>query len=173
MKTKFAGHLLVGLVCAGLFGPSAEMAAGMSIGGGAYYQKTVGEIEENDDFDDDAISWLVSLQMELPVIFTLEGDLEITPDYGGSDETLLQPQAYLLIGSLIYAGAGIGVAYLDGEWSDDPFYALRAGLDIPLGDRVSFDINANYRFMDSSVFDDLDEEDSDSITFGALIRFDL
>ncbi len=61
---------------------------------------------------------------------------------------------------------------IDGEWFDKPFYALRAGVDIPLGP-VGVDINANYRFMDTGVFEDVDSEDFDSITFGAIVRFGL
>jgi hypothetical protein len=67
---------------------------------------------------------------------------------------------------------GIGTGYIDSTWFNAPFYALRAGVDIPLGP-VSVDINANYRFMDTAVFEDAGTEDFDSITFGAIVRFKL
>ena len=98
--------------------------------------------------------------------------MEWVPDYGGSDKSLWLPQAFFLVGGLIYGGAGIGIGYIDGEWFDKPFYALRASVDIPLGP-VSVDINANYRFMNNSVSENIDSEDLDSITFGAIVRFGL
>ena len=101
-----------------------------------------------------------------------EGDVEFVPDYLGSDEMLYQPQAYALIGGLIYGGAGIGIGYLDGEWFDNPFYALRAGVDLPVGN-LHVDVNANYRFLSSKAFDSVDDKDLDSVTFGAIVRFDL
>jgi len=170
---RYSICLLGLLVCWGQIIPSSGVAAGHSIGGGAYYQKTLGDIKDSDEFDEDAISWMACYQLELNKLVKIEADLEIAPDYGGSDEILYQPQGYVLLGTWIYAGAGIGIGYLDGEWNDDPFYAFRAGLDLPLGERIHLDINANYRFMDASVLDDIDEEDADAITFGALLRFGL
>ena len=35
------------------------------------------------------------------------------------------PQGWALVGSVLYGGAGIGIGNFDGEWQDDPFYALR------------------------------------------------
>ncbi len=176
---KLTIYLTALLLCMGMFMPATGMAQGEpeeslhSIGFGAYYQKTVGDIKDNDDFDEDAISWVVSYQYALSEYLTLEADLEFTPDFGGSDEVFYLPQAYLLFGTWIYGGAGIGMGYLDSEWSDRPVYAFRAGLDLPLGDRLHVDVNANYRFISSSAFDEVDEDDADSITFGAALRIDL
>ena len=168
---RYLIRILGVMIVVTLLVPSAAWAGRHSLGAGAYYLKTLGDIKDNSDFDEDALSWLVSYQFEMSPLFTLEGDVEFTPDYGASDEVLYQPQAYLLLGSWIYAGAGIGIGYLDGNWNDDPFYALRAGLDLPLGDRFSVDINANYRFLNSTVFDDINEEDADAIMFGATLRY--
>jgi len=174
--TLYLTGLFVGL---GLLLPATGMAQGdpvdsrHSIGIGGHYLLTVGDIEKDDDFDEDAIGWLVSYQFALDDLLTLEANLEFDLDYGGSDETFYLPQAYVLFGDWIYVGAGIGFGYIDSEWLDDPVYMFRGGLDIPLGDTLHVDINANYRFMSSSVFDEIDEEDSDAITFGAVLRLDL
>jgi len=155
-----------------LFTATASRAQlGLRLGGGIHYLKTVGDIKDTPEFDDDAFNFVASAQLGTG-LFKFEADIEWVPDYGGSDESLWLPQAFALIGGMIYGGAGIGTGSIDGEWFDKPFYALRAGVDIPLGP-VGVDINANYRFMDTSVFEDIDNEDFDSITFGAIVRFGL
>lgn len=166
--------LSVVLVCLSLVAiqPASAAQSDHLLGVGVNYLKTLGDIKDNSDFDEDAISFLGTYQFQMEFL-KLEATLELVPDYGGSDEILWEPQGYILLGSWIYAGAGIGLGYLDGEWFDDPFYALRAGLDLPLAERIHLDINANYRFMDSSVFDDIDSTDADALIFGAAIRFKL
>jgi len=173
MLMKYSVSILGLLVCLSLLLPSACLSAEHMIGGGVLYQKTLGDIKDNDEFDDDAINWIASYQLASDSPIKLEIDLEIVPDFGGSDMTFYMPQGYLLFGSRIYVGAGIGYGYLDGEWTNDPFYAFRGGLDLPLGEKVHLDINANYRFMDFAVLDDIDSQDADAITFGAILRFEL
>lgn len=166
-KKYLVGALIGGtqlLLASSLFGA-------YSIGGGAYYQHTLGDIKNEDGFDENAISWVISYQQELSEFFTLEADLELAPDYGDTGDIYYQPQAYLLFGSWLYGGAGIGIGYLDGEWNDDPFYALRVGLNLPLTETLHIDLAANYRFEKISVLGDLDEDDADNITFGAYLRF--
>ena len=153
-----------------LFTASASHA-GWSLGGGIHYLKTVGDIADAPEFDSNAVNIVASAQLSIP-LFKFEGDVEWVNDYGGWGDSLLLPQAFVLIGGLFYGGAGIGTGYIDGKWFDGPFYALRAGVDIPLGP-VGIDINANYRFMNTSVFEDAGSEDLDSITFGAIVRFKL
>jgi hypothetical protein len=103
-------------------------------------------------------------------MFSLELDLEYFPDgFAGSTEDAFSPQAYLLIGRGLYGGAGVGVTYSDGETSD-LFYAAKIGFDIAIIPHVSLDINANYRFNDWSL---IDEVDTDTVTLGALVRFRL
>lgn len=144
---------------------------GSSIGGGLHYLRTLGSIKDNSEWDPDAIGFLVSYQYEFTLL-KMEADLEWIPDYGGTDESLFQPHAWALIGGLIYGGAGIGIGYWDGDWQDNPFYALRAGVDLGLGP-VSLDAYASYRFQDSKVFEDMDEDDLDALTFAAIVRFDF
>jgi len=147
---------------------SSSAQLGLRIGGGIHYVKTVGDIKDTPEFDDNAFNLVASAQLDKG-LFKFEGDVEWIVDYGGSDESLWLPQAFVLVGGLVYGGVGIGTGYIDGEWFDKPFYAVRAGVDFPVGP-VSLDINANYRFMDTSVFDNIDNEDFDSITFGAIVR---
>ncbi len=153
-----------------LFTASASRAE-FRLGGGIHYLKTVGDIKDAPEFDSSAFNIVASGQMTIPP-FKFEGEVEWVNDYGGSGESLLLPQAFVLFGGMLYGGVGIGTGYIDGEWFDKPFYALRAGVDIPLGP-VGIDINANYRFMNTSVFEDAGSEDLDSITFGAIVRFKL
>jgi hypothetical protein len=91
--------------------------------------------------------------------------------FGGASKDMYQPQAYLILGKVIYAAAGIGGYYTDGKLADNPFYAFRVGLDIPLLPILHLDINANYRFEN---WDALSTEgtrvDTDTVTLGAAAR---
>jgi hypothetical protein len=151
---------------------STEAAfAGNQLGGGIHYLATVGDIKDSPDIETNNFNIVVSFKHTSSLI-GFEGDVEFVPNYLGSGEVLYQPQAYVLIGGLIYGGAGIGIGYVDGNWFDNPFYALRAGVDFPLGS-LHLDVNANYRFLSTSAFDSVDQSDLDSVTFGAIVRFDL
>jgi hypothetical protein len=132
--------------------------------------ETVGDIKDAEGFDSSAFNFLLAAKMGLGLI-TIEGDSEWVLDYGGSDKTLWLPQVFALVGHrLIYLGAGIGTGYVDGEWFDHPVYTLRAGVNVPLGP-VSVDVNANYQFMSTTVVEDIDSDDLDSVTFGAVVWF--
>jgi hypothetical protein len=62
----------------------------------------------------------------------------------------------------------------DGDFADDPFYALRAGLNLELLPSVFVDISANYRFNDSAQFEGDDTDiDTDTVFLGAALRFAL
>jgi hypothetical protein len=139
------------------------------LGGGLHYLRTLGEIEENPEWNPDALGFLVSYRYKLTLV-KLEADLEWVPDYGGSDKTLFQPQAWFIAGGLIYGAGGIGGSYIDGGWFDNPFYGLRAGADLTLAG-FNLDLFATYRWQSSTVFDDINEEDLDALTFGAIFRF--
>jgi hypothetical protein len=143
---------------------------GHRIGGGIHYLRTLGDIKDAPDWDENAVAILASYQFAPPGILTIEGDVEWVFNYGGSDKNMIEPQAWLLLGGLIYGSAGIGIGYFDGDWLDNPFYALRAGVDLPLGS-IHLDAFATYRFQNSKVFDDIDQDDLNAITFGAVVRF--
>lgn len=145
--------------------------AGLRVGGGIHYLRTVGDLKDAEGFDKDAVAFLGTVKYKLTML-TVEGDLEVIPDYVGSDELMLQPQAYALIGGLIYGGVGIGVGHLSNFGWQDPFYALRAGVDLNLG-LVDLDVFASYRFQKAKDLEVLGEDDLNSITFGALVSFGM
>ncbi len=82
------------------------------------------------------------------------------------------PEAFVLVGGTIYAGAGVGIYYSDGVFNNSPFFMLRAGLDISILPFLSLDINANYRFNDWGSLDSSDL-DTDTIRLGAALRFSI
>jgi hypothetical protein len=161
--------IIVSLLFAGVIGAPAQ--AGHRLGGGVEYLKTLGDIKDTEEFDSNAFGFLGSYQYSAG-LFKIEGDVEWVPDFGGSSKSLFQPQAYVLIGGLIYGGAGIGTGYIDGDWWSDPFYALRAGVDFTLGG-LDLDAFALYRFQDVEYLEGFGKSDLDSITFGAVVRFGL
>jgi hypothetical protein len=147
-------------------------AADHRIGFGVHHWQTVDDLADEgfEGIDDKGTSGVVSYQYMPEGIFSLELDLEYFADgFAGSTEAAYSPQAYLLIGHGLYAGAGVGVTHSDGETSD-MFYAAKVGFDISIIPRLSLDINANYRFND---WDLIDEVDTDTVTLGALVRLRL
>src|SRR5215210_7069868 len=120
------------------------------IGAGIHHWQTVDDLADEgfEDLDSEGTSGIVSYQYMPEGIFSLELDLEYFADgFAGSTERALSPQAYVLVGHGLYAGAGVGVTHSDGETSD-MFYAARLGFDISIIPRLSVDVNANYRFDD-------------------------
>ena len=152
-------------------GVAANANAGLRIGAGIHYLNTIGDIKDTPGFDKSAIGFLGAVKYPSG-LFTIEGDLEMIPDYVGSDEIMWQPQGYLLIGSLIYGGAGAGIGYLGDFGWQDPFFALRAGVDFMAGP-LDLDIFATYRFQKAGDLESLGSDDFNSITFGALVNFGL
>jgi len=155
------GILLIGGLC-------DQARCEYRLGGGLHYLRTLGDIKDADKFDEDALGFLVSYQKVFSSL-RFEGDVELIPDFGGSDKMLLQPQAWVLLGSLIYVSGGIGIGYFDGDWQDNPFYAIRAGVDLAVGG-LNLDGFASYRFQSSTVFEDLDQNDLDALTLGVIVR---
>lgn len=142
------------------------------IGGGANYWVALEDIEVGDDsLDDDGLSFLASYQY-ITGLFGLELDLEFLPDRFG--ESAIAPQAYVLLGRSLYAGIGLGIVYSDSEFSDEPFFALRAGFNLELLPGLYADIYGNYRFNDKATFDDEETDiDTDTVFLGAALRFAL
>jgi hypothetical protein len=165
--------LIALLVVFSAFATAGIASAGVSLGAGIHYLHNVGEIDEADgvDFDENSLGFLGSL-MASAGFLNLEGQVEYVPNYLGSDEAMWIPQAWALLGSTLYAGAGIGIGHIDGDWQDDPFYGLRAGVNLPLG-AVGLDAYGTYLFWNDDAFEDVTGEDLDSITFAALLRFNL
>ncbi len=147
--------------------------AGSSIGGGIHYLHNLGDLKKNSNLDwgQDSFSLMGSYQWAGPLL-KVEADVEYIFDYLSSGNAMWQPQAYVLVGGLIYGGAGIGIGYTDGDWQNDPFYALRAGVNLGLAG-LDLDIWASYRFQNDDDLKALTGEDLDSLTFAAMLRFGL
>jgi hypothetical protein len=165
-------RLLMAILALGLVLFAADLQAGEHrIGGGANYWIAVDDLDEEGIDDDDGFSYFVSYQHWWDFL-GVEVDMELLPDRFG--DNAYAPEAYILIGSTIYAGAGMGLIRTNGEFADDPFYAFRVGLNLELLPRVIVDISANYRFNDSVQLEDDDTDiDADTIFLGAAIRFAL
>ncbi|MDO5675767.1 MAG: outer membrane beta-barrel protein [bacterium] len=149
--------------------PAANASAEHRLGGGVNYWVMLDDLD--DDFDDKGLSYLVSYQYWAGLI-GVELDVELLPDR--LDETAIAPQAYLLIGKGIYAGAGIGIINSDGDFADKPFFALKAGVNLELLPSTYVDISANYRFSDKEDLDDKNKNiDTDTVFLGAAFRFAL
>ncbi len=143
------------------------------IGGGVHYWVAIEDIDE-DDVDEDGFAFIFSYQYLMAGFFKLEGNLEfLDKGYAGSDEFVLSPQLYLLAGRGLYGGAGIGINYSDGDFADEPFFALRAGFDFEILPSIFLDIHANYRFEKWDFEKIEDDIDTDTVTVGAIVRFEF
>lgn len=149
---------------------SANVASASSIGGGVHYLRNLGDISDN-GYEPNNFSILGSFQMPLAML-TLEADVEYMFDLMGTDEGAWLPQAYALIGGMIYGGLGIGIINADGEWADNPFYNLRAGVNLPLS-AMNLDVYGTYQFWSDDQLEAATGDDLDSVTFAAVLRFNL
>lgn len=168
---KKAIGVLLALLFVSVFAMPAA-AQESRLGGGINYWRVIDDVDE--DFDEDGISWLVSYQYCPSEMFRLEADLEIFPDgVLGRGDTDYAPQAFAILGSWIYAAVGAGIYYFGDpikDWADDPFYVLRAGLDLEiLPDALHLDIYGRYQFTD---WGDIDV-DTDTAILGGCVRFEF
>jgi hypothetical protein len=155
------------VIIAGTFS-SVEAA---QLGAGLHYLRTVDDL--GSEFSQDDFSVFGTLTVPVAML-KIEGNVEWVPDYLGSDEHLIQPAAYgLLPLGPIYGGVGIGIGYLPGDlagWATNPFYALRAGMDLALGG-LALDVFASYRFQNASFVEGASHVDLDALTLAAQIKF--
>lgn len=144
------------------------------LGAGANYWTVVDDIDDR-DFDENGMSWLVSYQYRLAALLRVEADLEVfTDDFMGVDDTIFAPQAYLVVGMGLYAAVGTGILFSDGDFADELFYALRAGIELEIFTDMYLDLNANYRFAEGPSLSEIGEDiDGDTITLGAALRLEL
>jgi hypothetical protein len=151
-----------------------SVAGDHSIGVGARYWTALGDIDV-DDVDESGLAYLVSYQYRPAMLLKFGVDVEMLPEqFAGAVEDVYAPQVYVIIGSVIYAGVGIGGYFTDGEFAEDSFYNVRAGVDLSLFPFIHLDINANYRFEEWADINDIDEDISeDTITIGATVRLSL
>ncbi len=157
------------LLC--LFCGTRAVEAQHDIGAGFHYWKVIDDIDVT-NIDDSGFSYYVNYRYAFRAPLRVELILERLPDRFGKDA--YAPQGYLIVGNRIYAGAGVGGVYTDGSFSDEPFYALKAGVSLPLPLWLLLDISAQYRFND---FADLRDEDrkigTDTVFLGAALRLTL
>lgn len=143
------------------------------LGVGANYWVALDDIKI-DDIDKEGLSYLLSYQWR-PALIGLQADLEILPDMFGKDG--VAPAAYVVVGSFIYAALGAGMTHIDGGWADDPFIALKAGLDVTVLPRIHLDISASYRYngkiRELNVGDEVKKIDTDTVFLGAAVRIRL
>jgi hypothetical protein len=163
------------LILSGIFVFVHPVVAGDHwLGMGVHYWEYVNDIEigDMDDFDESGASWVVSYRYK-PAVLGLQLDLEFADNQVGAiDDWTYSPQAFVIAGSTLYGGLGIGVHYADGDTSD-PFYALKAGLVFEILPHIQLDVNANYRFEEWDV-DAVEEDlDTDTITLGGVVRFEF
>jgi len=128
-----------------------------------------------DNVDESGLSWMASYQYKPVALFKIEADLEVFPKgFQGIDDNAFAPQAYLIIGSGLYAGVGAGILYADGDFADKPFYALRAGVELELLPKLYLDLNVIYRFQEwanlSTMKEDINE---DTLMLGAALRLEF
>jgi hypothetical protein len=148
-----------------------EAQGTVSFGGGLHYLRNLGDITNDDAIDLSRNSFaLVGSVKGAFGGFGVDGQVGYIFDYVGTGEPAWEPSIWGLLGSFVYGGAGIGWQYHDGDWSDEPFYALRAGVALPLGS-TELDVYGSWRFQGSEDFENLTGEDLDSITFAAILRF--
>ena len=148
---------------------TATTAHATQFGAGLHYQRSVGDFDV-DDLDKNDFTIFGSVTFPVALV-KVEGDVELTPDYLGSDNVLIQPAAYGLLDlGLAYGGLGIGIGYLDGEWATNPFYALRGGVELGLGG-LAVDGFLEYRFQNASFGDAISDLNLDAFRLGAQVKF--
>ncbi len=172
MKRLYGCVLVLGLAAAMVQSAHADIKH--RIGVGAHYWKAVKDIDV-DNVKESGFAWLASYQLRPASLIKFGLDVEMLPkEYGGADKGVFAPQVYVLLGSTIYAALGVGTYYTDGDFSKDPFFNLRAGLDISLLPFIHLDINANYRFEEWDAIKTVgDDIGSDTITLGAAVRLEI
>lgn len=169
MTHRILATLFSLVIVAGVSAP----AAAAQLGVGLHYLRTIDDLGDIEGASQDDFSLFGTVTVPVAML-RVEGAVEWTPDYLGSDEHLFQPAAYgLLPLGLLYGGVGIGVGYLTGDgngWASNPFYALRAGVDLELGG-LALDAFASYRFQSASFVDGASNFDLDALTLAAQIKF--
>ena len=166
-------NLVISILICGLtllFGIVAPTFAAQRIGAGVHYWTAVKDVDIN-NVEESGLSLIASYQNQMTGFSALELDLEMFGEgYAGADAVVFSPQAYFLLGKGLYGGAGAGINYSEGSYSD-PFFALRAGVDLEVLPSIHLDINANYRF-ETWDFDRVEEAvKTGNVTLGAIVRF--
>ncbi len=157
---------------AAVCGMAISAQAESSIGLGAQYYQAMDSLEK--PFSEDGFAPVISFRTDLGSMFGLQVDGVYYSDegYAGSLKETFSPQAFLLLGRGLYAGAGIGTLISDGEFADNPLFVGRVGVNLEWFPGVHLDLNASYEWADWDGINVLNERvDSDTVTVGATLRF--
>ncbi|MEW6259706.1 MAG: hypothetical protein AB1547_07325 [Thermodesulfobacteriota bacterium] len=171
MKPKFV--LILVLTIGMVITTKAFAETNHRLGVGAQYWKVVNSIDV-EHINKEGFSGIVSYQLIPTSMLKFELDLEVAPD--GiiiPDKTAYAPQAYIIVGKGIYAALGIGIWYANDKFMDEPFYALRAGVDLEVLPSVYLDVNANYRFARWDYETIKGDISGDTITLGTMLRIEF
>lgn len=147
-----------------LFLATSATDAEAGFGLGLHYLKTLEDMDETSGFDSNSLGFLGVYSFG-PGILNFELGVEYVPNYI-LEEDLIQPSAYAFVGNRIYGGLGVGISRFKGDWADDPFFDLRAGIKIAV-----FDFFASYRMQKINEVSELETDDFNSVTFGAIFKF--
>ena len=152
-------------------GGAVSQAQDHQFSAGMHYWKVIDDIDVT-NMDDDGFSYFFHYRYRFYGPMRIELGLERLPDRFGA--AAYAPQAFLIAGNRIYAGAGVGAIYTDSSFADEPFFAIKAGVALPLLLWLRLDLSAQYRFND---FADLRDEDrkigTDTVFLGGALRFSL
>lgn len=162
-KILFAVTALLGLAVATA---TAESSLGLGVRG----FRTVDNVPNR--FQKTGLGATVSWRAELNDLVAAQFELDHYEDgYAGASKDVLAPQAFLLVGGELYAGAGVGILYSANDFADKPFLALRLGYLVRLGDRLSLDLNASYEFSEWNKINEFDPSvSSDTVVLSAAFR---
>jgi hypothetical protein len=167
--------LLLTLIALTWAAAARPAAAESSIGFGLHSWRTVDDLRSEGfgNLRRSGVSYLLSYQYSPAPLLKLELDAEyFDKGFGGSSHYAIAPQAFVLVGSFVYGGLGIGTTYSK-DFSNDfssPFYAARVGLDLHLLPRIRLDVNANYHFH---AFNELRGVNTGTVTVGAVARLKI
>lgn len=170
---KSAGVWIATLVLAA--GAVAPARGETLLGVGVHSWRTVSDVRREGfgNIQRSGVSYLLSYQIHPIPLLRFELDGEYFPKgFGGSAHSAISPQAFVLVGSFIYGGLGVGTIYSSSFSNNfsDPFYIARVGLSIHPLPRVHLDVNGNYEFH---AFNQLKGVSTGTVTLGALVRFKL
>ena len=146
--------------------------AELGIGGGVYYNRQLGDIKDDDGFEKDFISYMLSVKYEPISLLAVEGSLDYYPGKDAIDYTVRPMATGLLQLSFLNAGVGINSTYTkyespsggtDDKWSDLSYH-FKAGIQLDFFDLLWI-CGDCYYFVDE--LKDVEDFDSDLLTFGA------
>ena len=163
---------------------SVPAIAEFGIGGGISYNRQLGDLKDDKDWNKDYVSYVLSLKYQLADILGLEANLDYYPGSGNDvvDYTLRPMGTVVLsiplpIFDLFNAGVGINSTYTNfksgsgdkDDWSDLSYH-YKIGIQFPLTG-LFWICGDCYYFVDD--LKNIEDFDSDLITFGAraLLRF--